>query len=186
MITRPTDWSTPITDDDVPEEGAPLSREWLVTNGLGGFASGTIPGIPTRRYHGLLVAALPAPLGRTLMLNHLREQLTTADGITVSLSEQETKNHKADLSGFRCLQSFHLEMGLPVWRYETGGVVWEKKIISSLPAEYGSYTLSTDFRPISRASDIASGSPFSSPGSVSGPDVRACKGLCAERTRGFL
>jgi predicted glycogen debranching enzyme len=128
MITRPTDWSTPITDDDVPEEGAPLSREWLVTNGLGGFASGTIPGIPTRRYHGLLVAALPAPLGRTLMLNHLREQLTTADGITVSLSEQETKNHKADLSGFRCLQSFHLEMGLPVWRYETGGVVWEKKL----------------------------------------------------------
>ena len=50
-----------------------LTREWLITNGLGGYASGTLAGVPTRRYHGPLVAALPAPLGRTLMLNHLAE-----------------------------------------------------------------------------------------------------------------
>ena len=41
------------------------TREWLVTNGLGGYASGTVAGVVTRRYHGLLIAALPAPLGRT-------------------------------------------------------------------------------------------------------------------------
>jgi len=41
------------------------AREWLVTNGLGGFASGTVAGLLTRRYHGLLVAALQPPLGRT-------------------------------------------------------------------------------------------------------------------------
>ena len=52
-----------------------LDREWLVTNGLGGYASGTVAGVPTRRYHGLLIAALPAPLGRMVMLNHLSEQL---------------------------------------------------------------------------------------------------------------
>ena len=41
-------------------------REWLVTNGIGGFAMGTVPGVLTRRYHGLLIAALEPPLGRTL------------------------------------------------------------------------------------------------------------------------
>ena len=44
------------------------SREWLCANGLGGFASGTVSGVLTRRYHGLLVAALAPPLGRTLLL----------------------------------------------------------------------------------------------------------------------
>src|SRR5258708_4288661 len=47
-----------------------LTREWLVTNGLGGFASGTVGGVASRRYHGLLIAALPSPLGRWVMLNH--------------------------------------------------------------------------------------------------------------------
>jgi hypothetical protein len=53
------------------EPGAPEAREWLVTNGLGGYASGTISGVVTRRYHGLLIAALPDPFGRTAMLTHL-------------------------------------------------------------------------------------------------------------------
>ena len=52
-----------------------LTREWLVTNGLGGYASGTISGVATRRYHGLLIAALPSPLGRMMMFNHLVEQI---------------------------------------------------------------------------------------------------------------
>lgn len=50
-----------------------LAREWLVTNGLGGYASGSIAGVLTRRYHGLLVSALPAPHGRTVMIGHLAE-----------------------------------------------------------------------------------------------------------------
>jgi glycogen debranching enzyme len=57
-----------------------LSREWLVTNGLGGYASGTVSGAATRRYHGLLVAALPGPLGRVMMLNHLMERAVLPDG----------------------------------------------------------------------------------------------------------
>ena len=48
-----------------------LTREWLVTNGLGGYASGSVAGVATRRYHGLLIAALPTPIGRTVMLSHL-------------------------------------------------------------------------------------------------------------------
>src|SRR5574337_2149211 len=48
-------------------------REWLVTNGLGGFASGTVAGLLTRRYHGLLVAALAPPLGRVLLVSKFEE-----------------------------------------------------------------------------------------------------------------
>jgi hypothetical protein len=69
-----------------PEEHeALLLREWLVTNGIGGYASGTIGGAATRRYHGLLIAALPAPLGRMLMLNCLSELLRLPDGTTALL-----------------------------------------------------------------------------------------------------
>src|SRR5580693_3304447 len=57
-----------------------LRREWLLTNGLGGYASGTISGTISRRYHGLLVAALPAPFGRVVMLNHLAEILRLPNG----------------------------------------------------------------------------------------------------------
>src|SRR5512138_1704364 len=70
--------STTVNPDvDVATEGAP---EWLVTNGLGGYASGTMTGLVTRRFHGYLVAALPAPRGRTMMLNHLHEVLYTEQG----------------------------------------------------------------------------------------------------------
>ena len=61
-------------------DGSPGTREWLVTNGLGGYASGTVSTLMTRRYHGLLIAALPAPFGRTYMLSHLDERLYLPDG----------------------------------------------------------------------------------------------------------
>ncbi len=57
-----------------------LSREWLVTNGLGGYASGSVSGACTRRYHGLLVAAMPVPLGRMVMFNHLAEEIRLPGG----------------------------------------------------------------------------------------------------------
>src|SRR4026209_483668 len=62
-----------------------LRREWLVTNGLGGYASGTISGSVTWRYHGLLIAALPAPFGRMVMLNHLAEHLRFPDGRLIEI-----------------------------------------------------------------------------------------------------
>src|SRR5687767_4958232 len=66
-----------------------LRREWLLTNGLGGYASGTISGSVSRRYHGLLIAALPAPLGRVMMLNHLAEDVRLADGRIVQFGGEE-------------------------------------------------------------------------------------------------
>ena len=66
-----------------------LRREWLITNGLGGYASGTISGMVSRRYHGLLIAALPAPFGRVVMLNHLAEYLRLPDGRCVLIGGEE-------------------------------------------------------------------------------------------------
>ena len=59
---------------------ASATREWLVTNGIGGYASGTVAGLLTRRYHGLLIAALKPPLGRTLLLTRLDETVTYGAG----------------------------------------------------------------------------------------------------------
>src|SRR5437764_9396990 len=89
-----------------------LTREWLVTNGLGGYASGTIAGVASRRYHSLLIAALPAPLGRQVMLNHLTEFLRFPDGSTILVGGEEYRQSLA-VHGADLLRSFRLEMGLP-------------------------------------------------------------------------
>ncbi len=105
-----------------------VTREWLVTNGLGGYASGTVPGVITRRYHGLLIAALPAPLGRTVMLSHVAEQVRLADGRCVEIGGRERSGDAADARGTGYLTEFRLEAGLPVWRYDVEGLVIEKRL----------------------------------------------------------
>ncbi len=102
------------TQDENPAPEAP--REWLVANGLGGYASATIAGTITRRYHGFLIAALPAPLGRMVVLNDLEVDLEREDGSVVNI-------HDGRFLGFT------LNMGLPSWRYEIDGVVIEKSIV---------------------------------------------------------
>jgi predicted glycogen debranching enzyme len=105
-----------------------IDREWLVTNGLGGFASGTIGGVPTRGFHGLLVSALPAPLGRLLLLGPVFEQLGLSDGTTVRLGALERATDRLILQDNRYLLEFCLEMGLPVWRYEINGALIERRL----------------------------------------------------------
>jgi predicted glycogen debranching enzyme len=102
-----------------PDHGQPptVPREWLVTNGLGGFASATIAGEITRRYHGLLIAALPPPHGRTVVFNDLEVYVELADGAVASLRDHGK------------LIDFTLTTGLPSWRYEIDGSVIEKSIV---------------------------------------------------------
>jgi len=100
-----------------------LKEEWLVTNGLGGYASGTVSGSITRRYHGLLVAALPNPLGRTMMLNGLSERLRLPDRRVVYTGAEELAD--APPENILPLAEFRLEWGLPVWRYEVDGSFWK-------------------------------------------------------------
>ncbi len=109
--------------------GVLLDREWLVTNGLGGYASGSVSGAITRKYHGLLIAALPAPLGRMVMWSHVFESLRFADDAEVSLGAEERAGGRLDLSGADYLREFRLEDGLPVWTYQVRDVVIEKRIL---------------------------------------------------------
>jgi len=106
-----------------------LDREWIVTNGLGGYASGTLSGAITRRYHGLLIAALPAPLGRVLMWNHLYDSLRFEDGETMSLAGEELGGGRLNLYGAEHLREFRLEDGLPVWIYQVRDLSVEKRVI---------------------------------------------------------
>nr|MDQ3804959.1 glycogen debranching enzyme N-terminal domain-containing protein [Acidobacteriota bacterium] len=118
-----------FTEDDARDGESLLRREWLVTNGLGGFASGSVMGVPTRRYHGLLISALPTPLGRTVMLNYLSEWARLPDDRRFQLGGQERAGGELDLPGAEHLREFRLEEGLPVWRYEMGGAVIEKRVL---------------------------------------------------------
>ena len=108
-----------------------LANEWLVTNGLGGYASGTLSGILTRRYHGLLVAALPAPIGRMVMLSHIDAQLRLPSGGLVPFDPEPRldldtlSEHERPLT----LVEFRLDAGLPIWRFEGSGYVVEKRVL---------------------------------------------------------
>jgi predicted glycogen debranching enzyme len=116
----------PVVDPQNPD--ALATREWLVTNGLGGYASGTVAGVVTRRYHGLLIAALAEPFGRMVMLSHVAEQLRAADGTRVEIGGRERTGDTPDAHGTGCLTEFRLEDGLPVWHYEAKGYVIEKRV----------------------------------------------------------
>ena len=99
----------------------PPRREWLVTNGLGGYASGTVAGVMTRRYHGLLVASLPAPLGRMVMLNHLLERVRLPERRRPWLGDEDEVAGPNAADRAEHLDEFRLELGMPVWRYESTG-----------------------------------------------------------------
>src|SRR5438477_1148302 len=106
-----------------------LEREWLVANGLGGFASGTISGAITRRYHGLLIAALPAPHGRMVMWSHVSEFLRFADDDVISLGAEERAGGQLQLGAADFLHEFRLENGLPVWTYRVRDLILEKRVL---------------------------------------------------------
>ncbi|MGO8946374.1 MAG: amylo-alpha-1,6-glucosidase [Ktedonobacterales bacterium] len=104
-----------------------LRREWLVTNGLGSYASGTVSGINTRSYHGLLVAALNPPVDRTVLVGGLVEWVTY-DGHRYPLSASEYASGTIDPQGYRYIQSFALEGMVPVWIFALGDALLERRI----------------------------------------------------------
>jgi predicted glycogen debranching enzyme len=103
------------------------AREWLVTNGIGGYAFGTIAGLQTRCYHGLLVAALHPPLGRTLLVAKLDEsaKYTSED---FALSTSRWADGTVAPEGYRNIERFHLEGTIPVWTFAFSDALLEKRI----------------------------------------------------------
>jgi predicted glycogen debranching enzyme len=103
------------------------SREWLCTNGIGGFASGTVSGVLTRRYHGLLLAALKPPLGRTLLVAKL-EETVEYDGLRRALGANRWSDGSASPRGYHDIERFRLDGTTPVWTYAVGDALLEKRI----------------------------------------------------------
>lgn len=126
-----------------------LYTEWLLTNGLGGFACGNLANVPMRKYHSLLTAALPTPYGRTIMLNFVEEIVTLSDQKQVKLSylrgqaEGPIESHVP--------KEFRLENGLPIWVYEIDGVIIEKRLLLIYYQNtlHMSYTLKSDHSGVS-------------------------------------
>jgi predicted glycogen debranching enzyme len=104
---------------------AACTREWLETNGIGGFASSTIAGLHTRRYHGLLTAASKPPVGRLLLLSKLEETLVL-DGQRFELSTNQYPG-VIHPQGYRYLKRFRLDP-FPIFTYDVGGVEIEKSV----------------------------------------------------------
>src|SRR5256714_11891387 len=102
---------------DPPDPDAMVTREWLVTNGLGGYASGTVAGVITRRYHSVLTAALPSPFGRIVMLSHLAEQLRPTDGRRIEIGGRERTSDAPDAPGTGVLSEFRSSACRARWRY---------------------------------------------------------------------
>ena len=125
-------------------------REWLITNGLGSYGCGTLSGILTRCYHGLLVAALKPPLGRTLLLTKLDETVHYGETF-YPLSCDRWTGGTTTGHGYRNLESFRLEGTTPTWHYACADALLEKRIWME-PGEnttYAQYSLRRASGPIS-------------------------------------
>jgi predicted glycogen debranching enzyme len=120
-----------------------------VTNGIGGFAAGTVSGLLTRRYHGLLIAALKPPLGRTLLVSKL-DEIVNYDGRIYELSSNRWQGDSIAPTGFDAIERFRLEGTTPVWTFACGDALLEKRIWMAREANttYVRYSLIRASRPL--------------------------------------
>jgi predicted glycogen debranching enzyme len=123
--------------------------EWLVTNGIGGFASGTVAGTLTRRYHGLLIAALRPPLGRNLLVAALQE-VATYDEKVYSLGASRWGDGTVTPQGYQHIERFSIEGTTPVWTFALGDAQIEKRIWMEVGANttYIEYRFVRGCRPV--------------------------------------
>ncbi|HVF15910.1 MAG TPA: amylo-alpha-1,6-glucosidase [Steroidobacteraceae bacterium] len=103
-------------------------REWLVTNGLGGYASGTLAGMPSRKYHGLFVPNLAAPKGRHIMISRCDENVVCA-GRRIHLGGAEFANDRTVGESHHYLKEFRLDDRVAVWVFDLGIGLIEKSIV---------------------------------------------------------
>ncbi|MBS1997469.1 MAG: glycogen debranching enzyme family protein [Cyanobacteria bacterium SZAS LIN-2] len=102
-----------------PGKDQPDNREWLVTNGLGGFSMGTVSGANTRRYHSYLTAALTPPVSRRVILSRV-EELITIDGVAYELASNYWASGVVSPTGFKRLDCF-TTLPTPTWVFDVGG-----------------------------------------------------------------
>ncbi len=130
-----------VPPDRLRDHNAFLAREWLVTNGLGGYASQSLLCAPTRRYHGLFVPDLPAPWGRTVMMPRFDDEVLV-DGEAVLLSGVEFSDGRLQSHLLSVFEGFSRERQTPVWRVRVKGRRLEKRVI--MP--YGHNSVYVEYR----------------------------------------
>ncbi len=130
-------WNLRLDRKTCADVQAGLDHEWLVTNGLGGYAAGSLLGATTRSYHGLLVAALRPPVARTVLIAKIDEEVMLPDGRTCKLGVNEYQDGTIDPQGYSYLDAFWLEGDIPCFLYRLSDKLSLEKRIWM---EYGQHT----------------------------------------------
>ena len=127
--TPPVAWDVALGHGICADLDQALGREWLVTNGIGGFAMGALCGATTRRYHGLLVAALRPPVARTVLVTKCDEVALLPDGTSLALGTDEYADGTLAPAGYGLLDEFALEGSVARWRFRLAGdIVLEQRV----------------------------------------------------------
>ncbi len=130
-------WELSVGPDICRNVQAGLDREWIVTNGLGGYASGSVAGATTRSYHGLLVAAIIPPVERDVLVTKIDETIELPDKSVLKLGVNEYRDGTIDPQGYNYLDTFSLEADVPCFRYQLNDdITLEKRVWM----EYGQNT----------------------------------------------
>jgi predicted glycogen debranching enzyme len=130
-------WDLSVGPDICKNVQAGLDHEWFVTNGLGGYAAGSLVGATTRSYHGLLVAALRPPVERDVLITKIDETVELPDNSVLKLGVNEYRDGTIDPQGYNYLDTFSLEADVPCFRYRLDeNIILEKRIWM----EYGQNT----------------------------------------------
>ena len=103
-------------------------REWLTTTGSGDYALGTVCGLATRRYHGLLIGACLSPIGRRMLVPFVDEEILV-NNQRIPLASRRWADGTVDPDGYRRIDAFELEDGIPTWTIETGTARIERRIV---------------------------------------------------------
>lgn len=160
-------------------------REWLVTNGIGGFASGTVAGANTRRYHGVLVASFKPPVERTVLVSKVNIAVRYLNE-RYELGADEFEGGTLAPCGFTQLESFRIDSGIPVWRFAIADALLEQRLFMA-PGRNTSYIglsvirasapLQVELKPFCTYRDYHSHSrgarPFALDAGTSGCSIRA-------------
>ncbi|HEY6405886.1 MAG TPA: glycogen debranching enzyme N-terminal domain-containing protein, partial [Ktedonobacteraceae bacterium] len=130
-------WNLYVGRDICADAQAGLNHEWLVTNGIGGYAAGSIVGATTRSYHGLLAAALRPPVERNVLVTKIDETVDFPNGQSFKLGVNEYEDGTIDPQGYTYLTKVALEGDIPCFSYALGDTLTLEKRIWM---EYGQNT----------------------------------------------
>ncbi len=150
-------WELSVGPDMCRNVQAGLDREWIVTNGLGGYASGSVVGATTRSYHGLLVAALIPPVERDVLVTKIDETIELPDKSVLKPGVNEYRDGTIDPQGYNYLDTFSLEADVPCFRYQLDeNLTLEKRVWM----EYGQNTTYVQYALSAASAHVANVGPL--------------------------